>query len=53
MIAPGINVAVGAVSYLGAMLVIARNQTMDVAKLLAGSIRFKPRGQRRVVSKPG
>ncbi|WMT72893.1 lipopolysaccharide biosynthesis protein [Bradyrhizobium sp. Ash2021] len=53
VIALGINVAVGAVSYLGAMLVIAREQTMDVAKLLAGSIRFQPPGQRRVVSKPG
>ncbi|WP_082076929.1 lipopolysaccharide biosynthesis protein [Bradyrhizobium sp. LTSPM299] len=53
VLALGVMVAVGAVSYVGAMLVIARDQTMDVAKLLAGSIGFKPRGQRGVVSKPG
>ncbi|MBR0697925.1 lipopolysaccharide biosynthesis protein [Bradyrhizobium lablabi] len=49
----GVNIAVGAASYLGAMLVIARDRTMDVARLLAGSIAYKSQGQRGVASKPG
>lgn len=53
MLALSINVAVGGVSYLGAMLVIARDQTLDVARLLVGSTSSGSQGQRGVASTPG
>jgi teichuronic acid exporter len=33
-------IAVGAISYLGAMLVLARSQTMQVARMLTDSVKF-------------
>jgi len=53
VVALSISIAVGAVSYLATMLLIARDQTMDIARLLAGSIGSKSQRHQGVASTPG